>query len=259
MINEGMVRYNSFNWVDHLGEYLNNRNDTRHGVTKKKPNEIWIAGRNKREFKKDKDVQAIRKKLVEKAKKDINRVEVSEYEKGEYVRASMTSLYSEQRKIEKAGNGKLLPVKFSPEVFIVDQVIKPKKNKDFAHPEYILKHLNGTIVKTEEKLTDREGLVREARRFFATDLQRVEKDQQKVLTQHQGVQLNRLGVDAFNEEELEEIEKKKEISKERAKTKRVTNKEREEKEREEYIENPRRSGRTNKGKINEKVYLDFEL
>ena len=55
--------------------------------TSTKPNEIWIAGRNKREFKKDKDVQEIRKKLVEKAKKDINRVEVSEYEKGEYVRA----------------------------------------------------------------------------------------------------------------------------------------------------------------------------
>jgi len=166
LINEGMIRYNSFNWVDHLDEYLTNRNDTRHGVTKKKPNEIWVPGRNKREFKRDKDVQAIRKKLVEKAKRDVKANEVQEFDKGDYVRASMTSLYSEQRKIEKAGHGKLLPVKFSPEIFIVEQVIKPHKNKDFAHPEYILKHLNGTIVKTEEKKTDREGLVREARRFF---------------------------------------------------------------------------------------------
>ena len=89
-------------------------------------------------------------------------------------------------------------------------------------------------------MTDREGLVREARRFFATDLQRVQKDQETTLSQHQGVKLNKLAVDAFNEEELEEIEKKKEISKERAKTKRVTNREREEREREEYEQNPRR-------------------
>jgi endo-1,4-beta-D-glucanase Y len=170
----------------------------------------------------------------------------------------MTSLYSEQRKIEKAGHGKLLPVKYSPEIFIVEQVIKPKKNKDFAHPEYILKHLNGTIVKTEEKKTDKIGLVREARRFFATDLIHTEKEQQKVLSQHQGIKLNKLAVDAFNQEELEEIEKKKEIAREKTKTKRVTNKEREEKEREEYIENPRKSGRSNKGQSG-KIYVDFEM
>jgi hypothetical protein len=57
---------------------------------------------------------------------------------------------------------------------------------------------------------------------------------------------------------LEEIEKKKEISKERAKTKRATNREREEKEREQYIENPRRSGRSNKGQSGN-IYVDFEM
>jgi hypothetical protein len=258
MINEGMIRYNSFNWVDHLDEYLTNRNDMRHGVTKKAPVHIWVPGRNKKAFKKNKDVQAIRKKLVEKAKKDIKLSKVNEYSKGDYVRASMTSLYSEQRKIEKAGHGKLLPVKFSPEIYIVEQVINPKKNKDFAHPEYILKTMNGTIVNTEEKLTDKEGLVREARRFFATDLQHVAKEQEKVISQHQGVVLNRLGVDAYNQEELEEIEKKKEQAKEKAKTKRIQNKEQEEKEKEEFINNPRRSGRSNKGK-NEKVFVDFEM
>jgi IS30 family transposase len=46
MIREGFVRYNSFNWVDHLHEYIYNRNDMKHSVTKRKPNTIWSAGQN---------------------------------------------------------------------------------------------------------------------------------------------------------------------------------------------------------------------
>jgi hypothetical protein len=207
----------------------------------------------------DDEIEEVRTKLIEKAKRDVKKVEASKYNKGDYVRASMTSLYSEQRKIEKAGAGKLLPVKFSPEIYIVESVIKPKENPEFANDEYTLKTLKGVLLKKETKSNDKKGLVHEPQRFFASDLQSVQKNQETIISQHQGLKLNKMGTDAFNEEELEEIEKKKEISKERAKKKRVTNKEREEKEREEYVENPRRSGRSNKGKINEKVYVDFEL
>ena len=38
-------------------------------------------------------------------------------------------------------------MKFSPEVYIVDQIIKPKENVDFANEEYVLRKLDGTLLK----------------------------------------------------------------------------------------------------------------
>ena len=256
MINEGMTRYNSFNWVDHLSEYVFNRNDSKHSVTKKKPNDIWEPGRDINDFD-DEDINETRKKLLDKAKRDVKKVEASKFNKGDYVRASMTSLYSEQRKIEKAGAGKLLPVKFSPEIYVIEQVIHPKENPEFANDEYILKTLKGVILKKESKSTDKKGLVHEPQRFFASDLQGVQRNQEIIISQHQGIRLNKLGTDAYNEEELEAIELKKQKANENAKTKRIINKEKEAKEKEQYEQNPRRSGRTTKGK-NEKMYIDFE-
>ena len=50
MIREGIVRHaqdeNPLDWVNHLQNYLNSRNDTKYSVTKSKPNEIWTEGRD---------------------------------------------------------------------------------------------------------------------------------------------------------------------------------------------------------------------
>jgi hypothetical protein len=50
MIREGIVRHaqddNPLNWINHLQNYLNSRNDTKHSVTKSKPSEIWADGRD---------------------------------------------------------------------------------------------------------------------------------------------------------------------------------------------------------------------
>jgi transposase InsO family protein len=256
-INEGMTRYNSFNWVDHLNEYLNNRNDSKHSITKKKPNDIWVPGHYLKDYENDEDIKEVRTKLIEKAKRDVKKVEASKFNKGDYVRASMTSLYSEQRKIEKAGAGKLLPVKFSPEIYIVESVIKPKENPEFANDEYTLKTLKGVLLKKETKSNDKKGLVHEPQRFFASDLQGVQRNQETIISQHQGLKLNKLGTDAFNEDELEAIELKKNQNNENAKTKRIINKEKEAKEKEQYEQNPRKSERSNKGQ-NSKLYVDFE-
>ena len=254
MINEGMTRYNSFNWVDHLHEYLNNRNDSKHSVTKKKPNDIWTSGRDLDDFDED-DINETRAKLIGKAKRDVKRVQAAKFVKGDHVRASMTSLYSEQRKIQKKGVGKLLPVKFSPEIYVIEQVIKPKENPDFANEEYVLKTLAGVVLKKESKLTDKKGLVHEPQRFFSSDLQKVEKNQETTISQHQGVKLNKLGVDAYNKEELEAIELKKKQNNEAAKTKRVVNKEKQAKQKKQYEASPRTSERTTKGKS--RIYVDF--
>jgi len=234
MINEGFVRYNSFNWVDHLNEYLNNRNGMKHSVTKKKPIDIWEASRNTDEFDDDEDIQEVKTKLIDKAKRDIKRVKAYDYNINDRVRVTMTSLYSEQRKIEKQGHGKLLPVKYTPQVYIVARIILPETNKDFENKQYELKHLNGRWVKVDSN---------ENKRFFGTDLQLVNENQEHVLTQQQGVDLNKLGVDAMNEEEIEMKKIKAEMAKEKSKTKREEQK----KQQQQYIEQPRRSERSNKG------------
>jgi transposase InsO family protein len=47
MIKEGNIRNNSLNWINHLSDYLYNRNHSKHGTTKYKPVELWRQGREK--------------------------------------------------------------------------------------------------------------------------------------------------------------------------------------------------------------------
>jgi hypothetical protein len=92
----------------------------------------------------------------------------------------------------------------------------------------------------------------ENKRVFGTDLQLVNNENQEhILTQQQGVDLNKLGVDAMNEEEIEMKKIKAEMAKDKAKRKREEQK----KQQQQYIEEPRRSGRSNKG-VNTKLFFD---
>ena len=248
MIREGFIRYNTFNWVDYLQNYVNNRNDTKHSITKKKPNAIWQAGVETHSS--DSEIEEVEDRLKAQAKRTLERVEVQEFKEGDHVRATMTSLYSEQRKIAKQGKGKLLPVKYSPEVYIVDKVIRPRKNKDFNRNQYQLRRTdNNEPVWTEYRVNERSETVHDKQLFFGSDLQLVEKTQTKILTQHQGVKLNKLGVDAFNDEELVEIEEQKKEKNEKTKQRRKETKAKAEQELK--VNGPRRSSRL------QKIELDF--
>ena len=71
----------------------------------------------------------------------------------------------------------------------------------------------------------------------------VSENQEPVITQHQAVKLNRLGVDAYNEEELEKIESKK---KQYSINSKINKKEADEKFKQDLEDNgPRRSKRLN--------------
>jgi hypothetical protein len=196
MINEGFIRYNSLYWVEHLQEYINNRNDMKHSITKKKPNEIWKAGRDPNDD--DDKIFEVKERLIEKAKNDVNKIKAQTFQKGDYVRASMSSLYSEQRKLIKQKKGKLLPVKFSPDIFIISKVIKPRKDRDFVLNQYILKTQRNRILKTEEMSNERYDIIHKPRIFQASDLQRVREDQEDIITQEQGLKLNKLGKQYIN-------------------------------------------------------------
>ena len=47
MIREGFVRTNSFHWINYLDQYLANRNNTPHSLTKHPPSHIWKPSRER--------------------------------------------------------------------------------------------------------------------------------------------------------------------------------------------------------------------
>ena len=219
MIKEGFVRYKSFNWVDHLHEYVFNRNEMKHSVIKRKPNTVWSAGHEDDED--DEDINIIKDRLIANAKKKLERVQVQEFDVGDVVRASMSSLYSKVRKLIKSGKGKLIPVKYSPDILVVSRVILPAaENRDFARPEYYLETLDGEPILTEAKGNDARDRVRESRRFFGSDLQRVTENQQGILTRAQAEKLNRLPEITFTEQELATQEQRRQQSNARARERR---------------------------------------
>jgi len=248
MIREFFVRNQNFDWISVLPNVVKNRNDTKHSVTKRKPDDIWQPGTETHES--DSEIEEVEDRLKAKAVKTLERVEVQDFDVGDYVRATMSSLYSEQRKIIKKGSGKLLPVKYSPEVYIVDRVIRPRKNADFNRNQYHLRRSdNNEPIWTEIRKKERSDTSHDKQLFFGSDLQLVEKTQDKILSQHQGVKLNKLGVDAWNEEELAEIEEQKREKNEKSKQRRKEQKEKTEKDLKE--KGPRRSSRL------QQIVLDF--
>ena len=221
MIREGIVRHaqddNPLDWVSHLQNYLNSRNDTKHSVTKAKPSEIWVDGRDFN--KKHPAIVKIKNNLVAKAQERLNTAKGMELERGDHVRVSNAKLYSEVRQVIKQGGQKMIPVKFSPQIYVVSTVIKPRKAGGYSNYQYEVSTLNGQLLTTEVRVNQMGGKdrVREGIRFFASDLQKVDKDSEKLMTNPQGQKLNQIGVDDFNEEEIEAIEKEKESKKARAK------------------------------------------
>ena len=94
--------------------------------------------------------------------------------------------------------------------------------------------------------------VREGIRFFASDLQKVDKDSEILMTNAEGQKLNQIGINDFNEEEIGAIEKEKEKKKARAKELAQLRKEN---KKNQPPEPPRRSERI-KNKV-EKIEVNF--
>lgn len=196
MIREGFVKFNNLNWIDHLQDYVDNKNNRKHSVTKQEPDTIWREGNEKKINKTDKTLLDVKTKLQEKAKRDVANNDFHEFEEGDFVRPSMASLFSEVRKTLKKSLGKLIPVKYSPEIFQIGKVLKPQgKQKDFRKYSYYLKYPNSNrFLKTESKLNDANDRVRQERKFFASDLLRVEGDEKSSISLSDAQRLNSKGV-----------------------------------------------------------------
>jgi hypothetical protein len=201
MMRESFVRTNSFNWIDHLSEYCDNRNNSKHSVTKHRPNEIYSSTRTKIANKEvdeeviektDNDKQVLVKNKLEKyAQKALDRNIAFIYESGDLVRIYLPSIDTKLRKLIKSGDSKKIVVKYSKEVYIIDKVIKTRKDV-FQKTKYTLIDSDGDVVMNEKG---------KPLRLYATDLQKIDKDTKPI-------KVNEEKLNEIVEEDIQKIPKR---------------------------------------------------
>jgi hypothetical protein len=164
-IRDIFLRTNKLNWTKYLKDVQDNLNNTYNSKKKASPNELWTATTEKitmtRETNRqlpefiqtplNKQQKEVKRMLEKKGQYDEKVLEV-----GDYVRVKMSALYSGVRQIVKAGNEKLLVVKYTPDIYRVVKVVKPRKTQKL---EYYITNAYGE---------------RPNRSFFLSDLQKVE-------------------------------------------------------------------------------------
>ena len=132
-----------------------------------------------------------RKNIEEKARKQIERADIEELNKGDYVRVKMSSIYSEIRKEVKAGNKKLINVSYTPEIYKIFKVLQ-EDHPGFERKRYTLKKLDGSPLHTESKINEMKHTHR-YKRLFASDLLKVDKQTKNIeYTNDRANQLNQI-------------------------------------------------------------------
>ena len=186
MIHDVFVRSGSKLWVNDLQHIINSKNNRIHSVTKRAPSSIWQPDIHEN-IQTNNQLMDVRDKLIKKAKRDVKANDKQELKKYDLVRVAATSLSSKLRKVTKAGIGKLIPVKWTPKVYLIHKVKRPRgEQKDMRKFTYILQELkrepnedgNGTRLQwvnviTEHRGNDAHNRIRQEQRFFATELQKV--------------------------------------------------------------------------------------
>ena len=169
ILREIMIRNNSQKWMNYLQICCDNMNSQRNGTTKQTPNSLWKEGHGE----KNESVINLHKERIA---KEIQGNTTKEYKVGDYVRVKMGSLFSEVRKMIKAGDKKLITVTYSPDIYqiasILKKDIKDENNVQFEKQRYTLKTMGGVSVETQQKLNNPDK-IRRKKRFFASEFQKV--------------------------------------------------------------------------------------
>ena len=175
MIREGYIRFNSLNWVTHLSDYLYNRNHSRHSTTKHRPIDLWRQGRE--ELTKENATPALKeasKNIKVKARSALAKNKTGNLYVGDQVRILLEAINSKVRKLIKQGRKKLLPVKFTPDIYTIRKVIP---DEEFIKRRYIVEK-NGDDVITEFK---KASIPQRVQLFFGSQLQKVDKNSKKLI------------------------------------------------------------------------------
>lgn len=165
LIRDIFLRTNKLTWSTYLDEIQNNLNNTYHSKKKSTPNELWTATENKIPMPPEthrnlpEQMQAPLNPQQKEVKRMLNKqgqYDDKVLEVGDYVRVKMSALYSGVRQLVKEGNEKLVIVKYTPDIYRVVKVVKPRKTQKL---EYYIANEDGE---------------RPNRSFFLSDLQKVD-------------------------------------------------------------------------------------
>jgi hypothetical protein len=110
----------------------------------------------------------------ERARKDVLKNTTQELELGDYVRVKLSQLYSQIRKMVKDNQKKYIVVKYSPEIYVIDKILKPDR-AGYEKLRYTLKTLGGEPLLTQKKWNN-PNKPRRQKRFFASDFVKIEKE-----------------------------------------------------------------------------------
>ena len=219
MIREGFIRHNNLNWIDHLDNYLYNRNHSKHSTTGYQPAEIWRVGRDKLKRIKAGAITDAQQRIKAKAKASLDKYKAYEYQVGDLVRVLESSLYSSARKLLKAGKKKLIIAKYTPDVYTIAKIIKNKgKDAEFVRTRYFLYDKNNQLVDTELKLNN-PNKARAHKLFFASELQKIEKQPKKLISQDTTENWNQMEIDYQDAKEKELIDEEPKVHQTRSQTK----------------------------------------
>ena len=222
MMREGFIRNNAddkLNWIKYLDIYLENKNERKHYTTKERPNDVWRKGSTENKENDNEISGQVRDRIKDYVKREVDKNKSQLFKKGDKVRVLMSSLYSEIRALIKSGRNKLVPVKWSPNIYTIKKrERKPRGiDTDFYKPTYTLFDDKGQLVLSQIKLNN-PNRERGAKKFFATELQIVDEDNvEKVITQSEAHKINKLGIIELSDSDEEPKEIKKKVKTEKIK------------------------------------------
>jgi hypothetical protein len=172
MLRELMIRNKNLVWYNKLDLCCSIKNKQKNGTTKQRPIDIW----NDLPYEtQNKDLHLpVAQRIKAKAKKNVLKNKTQEFTVGDYVRVKLSQLYSQIRQMVKQGDKKYIVVKYSPEIYEIDRILKPD-HEGYEKLRYTLKDLDGNILLTQQKMNN-PNKPREQKRFFASDFLKVNKE-----------------------------------------------------------------------------------
>lgn len=170
MLREIMIRHNNLVWYNQLDLCCAIKNRQKNSTTKKRPIDIW----NNTPYRANANIDEVAANIRKKARENVLKNKTLEMNVGDFVRVKLSQLYSQVRKMVKDGDKKFIVVKYSPEVYQIDKVLKPD-HEGYEKLRYTLKTLDGHPLLTQQKMNNPDK-PREQKRFFASDFQKVSRE-----------------------------------------------------------------------------------
>ena len=189
MLREIMIRHNNLVWYNQLDLCCSIKNRQKNSTTKKRPIDIW----NNTPYRANVNIDEVAANIRRKARQNVLRNKTLELNVGDFVRVKLSQLYSQVRKMVKDGDKKFIVVKYSPEIYQIDNILKPD-HEGYEKLRYTLKTLDGQPLLTQQKMNN-PNKPRGQKRFFASDFQKVSKedilkDKDDNFTIHDALKLN---------------------------------------------------------------------